>query len=284
MAARSVQRAGRAPGRAAPAVRVGRPAVGGPPRLRDLRSAGVRHDRVPRARELPPRARRASWRARSRTLSEVASARVHIAMAKDSLFVDQEQPAKASVVLRLKGNRPLAPTTVRGIAGPGLGSVESLRPESVTILDTYGRSLSRAGRRRHGRPAAGAVRAAAADRARPGDSVIDAARAGRRRGTRARERVGDSQRGPRPKRPKNASIPTSVVRSRQTSRKRRDVGRGAGGVAGARANLPPALSTSTAAMRRPRRTLATNARNAATAAPTATRRPRPRRWLHRVPG
>ena len=46
------------------------------------------------------------------TLSEVASARVHIAMGKDSLFVDQAQPAKASVVLRLKANRPLQPATV----------------------------------------------------------------------------------------------------------------------------------------------------------------------------
>jgi flagellar M-ring protein FliF len=77
------------------------------------------------------------------TLSEVSSARVHIAMAKDSLFVEQEQPAKASVVLRLKANRPLAPATVKGIAGLVSASVEALRPESVTILDTYGRFLSK---------------------------------------------------------------------------------------------------------------------------------------------
>src|SRR5439155_15230069 len=43
------------------------------------------------------------------TLSEVASARVHIAMAKDSLFINQSEAAKASVVLRLKNNRPLLP-------------------------------------------------------------------------------------------------------------------------------------------------------------------------------
>src|SRR4029079_12058378 len=74
------------------------------------------------------------------TLSEVASARVHIAMAKDSLFVEQEQQAKASVGLKLKANRPLAVATVKGIAGLVAGSVESLRPESVVILDTFGRS------------------------------------------------------------------------------------------------------------------------------------------------
>lgn len=77
------------------------------------------------------------------TLAEVQSARVSIAMAKDSLFVDQQQSAKASVVLRLKSpSRPLQPATVRGIASLVAGSVEALRPESVTILDTYGRFLS----------------------------------------------------------------------------------------------------------------------------------------------
>ncbi|OYW04497.1 MAG: flagellar M-ring protein FliF, partial [Acidobacteria bacterium 37-65-4] len=77
------------------------------------------------------------------TLSDVASARVHLTMAKDSLYSDQSQSAKASVVLRLKSNRPLSDATVRGIAGLVSNSVESLRPESVAILDTYGRLLSR---------------------------------------------------------------------------------------------------------------------------------------------
>jgi flagellar M-ring protein FliF len=77
------------------------------------------------------------------TLTEVQSARVSIAMAKDSLFVDQTQPAKASVVLKLKNpNRPLAQATVRGIASLLSGSVEQLRPESVTIVDTFGHFLS----------------------------------------------------------------------------------------------------------------------------------------------
>src|SRR5262252_1175995 len=51
------------------------------------------------------------------TLSDVASARVHIAMAKDSVFADKDQSAKASVVLKLRNNRPLAPATVNGITG-----------------------------------------------------------------------------------------------------------------------------------------------------------------------
>ena len=49
------------------------------------------------------------------TIGEVRSARVHIAMAKDSLFESREQPAKASVILKLKRNRPLAASTIAGI-------------------------------------------------------------------------------------------------------------------------------------------------------------------------
>jgi flagellar M-ring protein FliF len=78
------------------------------------------------------------------TLSEVGSARVHIAPAKDSLFGAQEQPAKASVVLKLKSaSRPLASGTINGIANLVAASIEGLRPEAVVIVDTFGRPLTR---------------------------------------------------------------------------------------------------------------------------------------------
>lgn len=77
------------------------------------------------------------------TISEVQSARVHIAMAKDSLFGSRVQPAKASVILKLKRNRPLSPATANGITNLIAGSVEGLRPESVVLVDTYGRPLSK---------------------------------------------------------------------------------------------------------------------------------------------
>ena len=77
------------------------------------------------------------------TISEVASARVHIAMAKDTLFVSDHQAAKASVVLKLRTNKPLAPSTAIGITGLIAASVESLAPEAVVILDTFGRSLTK---------------------------------------------------------------------------------------------------------------------------------------------
>jgi len=76
------------------------------------------------------------------TIGEVASARVHIAMAKDSLFQSKEQPAKASVVLRLKSRTPLSASTVTGIRSLVAFAVEGLRPELVTIIDTQGRPLT----------------------------------------------------------------------------------------------------------------------------------------------
>jgi flagellar M-ring protein FliF len=76
------------------------------------------------------------------TIGEVSSARVHIAMAKDSLFAAEKEPAKASVVLKLRGRKPLAPQTIAAITGLVAASVEDLRPESVVLLDTFGRSLT----------------------------------------------------------------------------------------------------------------------------------------------
>lgn len=77
------------------------------------------------------------------TLSEVAGARVHIAMAKTSLFGQREQPAKASVILKLRHNKPLPPHTVQGIASLVSAAVEGLRPEAVVIVDSFGRPLAR---------------------------------------------------------------------------------------------------------------------------------------------
>ncbi len=76
------------------------------------------------------------------TISEVSSARVHIAMGKDSTF-GESRPTKASVVLKLRGQSGLPAGTIAGIAGLVAGSVEGLRPEAVVILDSFGRPLSR---------------------------------------------------------------------------------------------------------------------------------------------
>lgn len=78
-------------------------------------------------------------------LSEVESARVHIALPKPVLFTSQSEPAKASVVLKLKGRKPLSPQTVAGITNLLAASIEELRPEAVSIIDNFGRQLTQKG-------------------------------------------------------------------------------------------------------------------------------------------
>jgi flagellar M-ring protein FliF len=180
------------------------------------------------------------------TLAEVASARVHIAMAKDSLFLDQAQPAKASVVLRLKNSRPLSPATVRGIAGLVSASVESLRPESVIILDNFGRSL--------GRPSdgdEGGLNALQVDRQqlieRDLSSKVVAMLEPVAGAGRVRVNVAAYLRADLVEETEERWDPNAVVRSRQTSTETGASGLSAGGVAGARANQPPALTTANSA-------------------------------------
>jgi len=179
------------------------------------------------------------------TLSEVASARVHIAMAKDSLFINQSEAAKASVVLRLKNNRPLPPGTVHGIAGLVAGSVESLRPESVVILDTYGRPLTKPAD--DGEAEASGLQLDHQQQLERDltnrvvallEPVVGVGR--------VRVNVAAYLKPDQVEETEELWDPTSVVRSRQTSAETSAVAGATGGVAGARANQPAPLSTSAA--------------------------------------
>ncbi|HEY1577554.1 MAG TPA: flagellar basal-body MS-ring/collar protein FliF [Terracidiphilus sp.] len=68
------------------------------------------------------------------TLSNVKSARVHLVMPRDSVFLDRSQPAKASVALRLKRGG-LSQDQTDAIASLVSGAVESLAPADVAIID-----------------------------------------------------------------------------------------------------------------------------------------------------
>jgi flagellar M-ring protein FliF len=68
------------------------------------------------------------------TLSNVRSARVHLVMPRDSVFLDRSQPAKASVTLRLKGGGVTQDQT-NAIARLVSGAVENLAPTDVAIID-----------------------------------------------------------------------------------------------------------------------------------------------------
>ncbi len=178
------------------------------------------------------------------TLSEVAAARVHITLAEDSLFVDENKPAKASVVLRLRDNRPLPQAAVRGIAGLVSSSVASLAPEAVVILDTNGRPLTKPQDDGTGLGTSSLERQQQIENAL-GTRVVallePVVGAGR-----VRVNVSAQLRHDRIEQTEEQWDPQTVVRSRATTT---ETGAGAvpaGGVAGARANQPPELSTSTA--------------------------------------
>jgi len=68
------------------------------------------------------------------TLHDVESARVHLVMPTDSVFVDREREAKASVILKLRAGR-LSDDTHRAIASLVSGAVDKLTPQNVTVVD-----------------------------------------------------------------------------------------------------------------------------------------------------
>jgi flagellar M-ring protein FliF len=76
----------------------------------------------------------------------VVEARVHISPANDSPFITEQQEAKASVLLRLRGANALTDENTQGIVNIVANSVEGLKPENVVVVDQFGRILSTTGR------------------------------------------------------------------------------------------------------------------------------------------
>src|SRR2546423_6688372 len=77
------------------------------------------------------------------TLAEVDQARVHITFPKESVFLESQQPAKASVLVRLKPGKRLAPQNVVAIDHLVASAVEGLSPDAVSVLDMNGNLLGR---------------------------------------------------------------------------------------------------------------------------------------------
>lgn len=71
------------------------------------------------------------------TLSDIASARVHLVLPHDSLFRDQERPAKASVVLKLR-HRSLADGEADAIRNLIASAVDGLTADHVVLVDADG--------------------------------------------------------------------------------------------------------------------------------------------------
>jgi len=71
------------------------------------------------------------------TLADVESARIHLVLLHDSLFRDQERPAKASVVLKLR-HRSLADGEPEAIRNLVASAVDGLTADRVVLVDAAG--------------------------------------------------------------------------------------------------------------------------------------------------
>lgn len=174
------------------------------------------------------------------TLSEVRSARVHIAMEKASLFGAREQPAKASITLTLKGSKPLPPASGVAITNLVAASVEGLRADQVVIIDSLGRELSRGSADNDG-PLSGAELEKQQKYER--DMAMKVVRllepvAGV---DRVRANVTVRLHGASEEQTVENFDPNTVLRSEQTTSEGSDAQATAAGVAGARGNLPAAV-------------------------------------------
>ena len=81
----------------------------------------------------------------SRTINgfdEIEHSRVHIVMPAKSLFVEDEEPPSASVVLKIRSGRSLSERQIRGIVHLISASISQLEPENVTIVNSKGKMLA----------------------------------------------------------------------------------------------------------------------------------------------
>jgi flagellar M-ring protein FliF len=79
-------------------------------------------------------------------INEVDQARVHISFPQESVFQEARQPAKASVLLHLRGSAQLPDSAIPAITHLISSAVEGLAPEAVSVLDMRGNLLNRAKR------------------------------------------------------------------------------------------------------------------------------------------
>jgi flagellar M-ring protein FliF len=75
-------------------------------------------------------------------LEQVRQARVQLVMPKPELYSAKEKDATASVLVDLNPNASLKSDQIRGIIHLVASSVEGLKPENVTLLDSRGNILS----------------------------------------------------------------------------------------------------------------------------------------------
>ena len=77
------------------------------------------------------------------SLAGVEQARVHLTLPKESVFLDQQQPAKASVMVKLRPGAQISTQNVTAVTNLVASAVEGLAPESVSLVDMEGNLLSK---------------------------------------------------------------------------------------------------------------------------------------------
>jgi len=95
------------------------------------------------------------------SLAEVEQARVHITFPRDSVFLETRQPAKASVLVKLRPGSQLSAQNVASICQLTASAVDGLAPEAVSVVDMRGNLLNRA------------RKATSPDDAEPSEGVLD---------------------------------------------------------------------------------------------------------------
>lgn len=75
-------------------------------------------------------------------LPEVERARVHLAIPERRLFANEQEKARASVIVSLRNGQQLAQAQVQGVIHLVSSSVEGLQARDVTVVDGHGRMLS----------------------------------------------------------------------------------------------------------------------------------------------
>ena len=92
----------------------------------------------------------------ARTIAEISTietARVHLAAPKQSVFVRDRQPAKASVIVKPYRGRVVDPAQVLSIVHLVSASVPYLATQDVTVVDHYGNLLTGSNADKDGTPA-----------------------------------------------------------------------------------------------------------------------------------
>jgi flagellar M-ring protein FliF len=77
------------------------------------------------------------------SMAEVTQARVHLTLPKESVFLDQQQPAKASVMVKLRPGSHISTQNVAAVTNLVASAVDGLSPGAVAVLDMDGNLLNR---------------------------------------------------------------------------------------------------------------------------------------------